>query len=421
MGAVMSKARSGGRACVVAAGILAVVASPFVSSTFATAGTSWPPSPGEAVAFQRVPAHAGVLYSRPAGDRCPLGFALGYVWDRSDPIDAELSGRYTVDAFGNSHFFAKTAGRRVTMVTPAGQLVRPKVLLHKGDRVCRRMDPQGNKPIVDPAGTIMGLPAGFPAHPTVDDVKALGLSTSTRTVPTFQVPQPGVARSRAKLPTAVTLGSVQSVTYLGSTPHVALNTDPAAPYGFSPDRHFDVTVTYRVTGGSGVLTVKPTAAQFTSDGASDAWEAAKAAWQQATGFTFVKPDGGQLICCDPPYEAVPLSSSGSSDLTLIYRAVTAAGVQLLADDSPRVLETGIGLQLGPLARGTFDDFGQEYLPISSTWGWSIAQDFGAFNPKVNAGCHPLTTSGDSCNVGPDGRYARDPASTGLAWIPVGVQ
>ncbi len=414
----MSKARRLGRACVTAVGIMAAVAVPVSSSSSAPAAASWPPPAGSAIAFQRVPVKAGVLYSKPTQARCPLGFALGYAWDRSDPINAEMSGHYTVDEYGTSRFFPKLAGHRVTMVTPAGRLVRPKVLLHKGDRVCRRTDAIGFKPIADPAGTIMGLPAGFPKHPTVDDVKALGLSTSTRTVPTFQVPQPAVPRSRAQLPSGVTLGSVQSVTRVASTPHVSSNADPAAPYGFSPDLVYDLTVTYRIAGGSGVLTSKPTKAQFTTSEAYDKWAADNDAWQVATGFE--DPRDGD-VCCDLPYDAAPLSSSGSSDFVLTYRGISVGGVPLLANGSPRSAEAVAALQLGPLARGTFDDFGQEYLPPSATWGWSIGQDFGRFDPKINTGCHPLTASGNSCNTDPGGRYAEDPASTGLVWVAVGAR
>ncbi len=369
-------------------------------------------------AFQRVPGGAGVLYSRPVGDRCPLGFALGYVWDRSDPVQAEMSGQYTVDAFGNSRFFAKTAGHRVTMVTRAGHLVRPKVLLHKGDRVCRRTDPQGNKPIADAAGTIMGLPAGFPVHPTVDDVQALGLNTSTRTVPTFQVPQPVVPRSRAQLPTSVTLGAVQSVVHVGTNPHVASESDGAAPYGFSPDRIYDVTFIYRVTGGSGVMKLARQDDVFTTPEQFDAWTKAEEEWARVTGFTDVnaKP-GTAAACCERRFDALPLTGP-SVDLAMTMKGAVSPGVPLLADGTPRLGPSGIATALYNMARGTFDDFGQEYLPVSATWGWAVTQAFGDFDAKVNAGCHPLTTGASSCGRDPSGRGTNSGPALGAAFIPV---
>lgn len=425
----MNDARPTGRArawpavrATAAAGVLVAVAISLASASAVSAASSWPPAPGKAVAFQRVPAGAGVLYSRPVAGRCPFGFVLATAWDRSSTVNAELSGKYA-DEFGNSRLLSKTAGSRVTMVTPAGRLVRPKVLLRKGDRVCRRTDPQGNKPIADPPGTIMGLPAGFPAHPTVDDVKALGLSTSTRTVPTFQVPQPAVPRSRAQLPDAVTLGSVQSIVPVGTAPHVAEIGDQPAPNGFSPDRFFDVTFTYRVVGGSGVLTLHPSSDRFTTDEAYDKWVAANTAWQYATGFTAATPGGdGSRSCCGRPYEALPLASSGTTDLTVTRRAMRSPGVPLQADGTPpATARSSVADDLGTLALGTFDDFGQEYLPLSSTFTWSIGQDFGQYDPKVNAGCHPLTTSGNSCNYDPAGKTQNNGPSLGVVSIPVGAR
>ncbi len=404
-----------------AAVLLLPVTFPVAAASSAFAASSWPPAPGKAVAFQRVPAGAGVLYSRPVAGRCPLGFAPGVSWDRSNYVNEEMSGKYVVDDFGNSRFFSKTAGHRVTMVTPSGRLVRPKALLHKGDRVCRRTDPQGNKPIADPAGTIMGLPAGFPAHPSVDDVKALGLSTATRTVPTFQVPQPAAPRSPARLPAAVTLGSVQSVVSVGSSPHVPTPEDGPAPYGFSPDRIYDITFTYRIAGGSGVMKLARQDDAFTTPEHFDAWTAAEEEWARVTGFTDANArPGAPAACCERRYDALPLTGP-SVDLTMSIQGAVSPGVPLLADGSPRPGSSGISTALYTMARGTFDDFGQEYVPVSATWGWAISQDYGAFDPKVNAGCHPLTTGASSCGRDPSGKGTNSAPALGAVFIPVGAR
>ncbi|MDI1288926.1 MAG: hypothetical protein PSX37_03115, partial [bacterium] len=243
------------------------------------------------------------------------------------------------------------------------------------------------------------------------------------TVPTFQVPQPAAPRSRALLPSAVTLGSVQSVVQVGTAPHDAEAGDQAAPYGFSPDRFYDVTFTYRVIGGAGVLTLRPNSDRFTTGDAYDKWVAANTAWQYATGFTAPTPGGnGSDSCCGRPYEALPLSPTGSTDLTVTRQNMRSPGVPLQANGTPSpTARSAVADDLGSLAMGTFDDYGQEYLPLSSTFAWSIGQDLGQYDPKVNAGCHPLTTSGNSCNYDPAGKTQNNGPPLGAVSIPVSAR
>lgn len=387
---------------VVLAGIAptAAAAAPAWQGTPA-ARAAWPPPVGQAPAFQRVPAKAGVLYAKPKGRTCPLGFAHRAVWDRGSTLYPELSGQYA-DVQGQ--FLKGYAGRRVTMISFDGRLIARKAALRKGQRICQRVDGQLGKPYADPGGTIMGLPVGFPAKPTVDDVQALGLGPATRTVPTFQVPQPARPRSVAKLPTSIRIASVTDLAFLGETP----NTEPpniGAPYGYAPHRNYQATITWRITGGSGVMRLRGWLTGWLAPGADRTTLTDRIReWNRTVGFT-APPGPWPHTCCSMPSDFVPLISPTTSVTgpTATYDAGSAVLVAPATPSTPPKPDR-FNAGFGWASLGVFDDYGQEYLPESATHRWLVGQDSGAFDPQAwddDTDAHPVTMFADSWGGTPD--------------------
>ena len=392
----------------------AAAASPTWQGTPA-ARAAWPPPAGQAPAFQRVPAKAGVLYAKPKGRTCPLGFAHRAVWDRGSTLYPELSGQYA-DVQGQ--FLKGYAGRRVTMISFDGRLIARKAALRKGQRICQRIDGQLGKPYADPAGTIMGLPVGFPAKPTVDDVQALGLGPATRTVPTFQVPQPARPRSVAKLPTSIRIASVTDLAFLGETPNTE-TPNLNAPYGWSPRRTYHAQVTWHIAGGSGVLRLRPILTGWLAEDLSaDVFMARLREWSRVVGFV-APPGPGPHVCCDAPSDFIPLSPGGA--VLLDPRPTYVGGGWPLRADgttSRPAATMPIPADLGGASLGVFDDYGQAYLPESASHSWELPEFLGPFDARTMlSGSHPATVHATSQCITPDNWIINDAlaAERGLDW------